>query len=240
MPKLPFLQRHCTKQFVDVQYVLLSMCVAFLRYLSLAEKDTGKLSDAIQYAQLLEHLHPAVLVRPKYQRYTSTSASYSSSSYFASRCGHRPAPAGDVRESAAAYVAKALLTERAECHAYDPKVTREAFLWELEYTNGVTPANTPLLDKLFHVDSDAYVAAAGSDAVCILTEWNLFKELDWQRIFDSMRKPAFVFDGRGILNHTVLRAIGFEVHAVGKDSTVAHRDGTAVPIARFAPPAAAQ
>ena len=130
---------------------------------------------------------------------------------------------GDVRESAAAYVVKALLGERAELRCYDPKVTRDAFLWELEYTNGVTSANTPHLDKLFHVDADPYTAAEGADAVCILTEWDAFKTLNWSRVFDAMRKPAFVFDGRNILDHAALRALGFEVYAVGKP-TVA-KDG---------------
>ena len=104
-----------------------------------------------------------------------------------------------------------------------PKVTRDAFLWELEYTNGVTAANTPLLDKLFHVDADPYAAAEGADAVCILTEWDAFKSLDWGRVFGAMRKPAFVFDGRNILDHAALRALGFEVYAVGKPT--ASKDG---------------
>ena len=134
---------------------------------------------------------------------------------------HSPTPSpltdtGDVRESAAAYVVKALVNEHAELRCYDPKVTRPSFLWELEYTLGVTPANTPLLDKLFHVDADPYEAAAGADAVAVLTEWDSFKSLDWARIFASMRKPAFVFDGRNVLNHEALRGLGFEVYAVGK------------------------
>ena len=57
---------------------------------------------------------------------------------------------------------------------------------------------------------------AGADAVAVLTEWDDFKRLDWRRIWASMRKPAFLFDGRNILDHASLRAIGFEVHAIGK------------------------
>ena len=106
--------------------------------------------------------------------------------------------------------------ERAELHCFDPKVTRDAFLYELEYTNGVTQANTPLLDKLFHVDADPYAAAAGADAIAVLTEWDMFKSLDWARLYGAMRKPAFVFDGRNVLDHAALRALGFEVFAVGK------------------------
>ena len=49
-----------------------------------------------------------------------------------------------------------------------------------------------------------------------MTEWNEFVELDWQRIYDNMSKPAFVFDGRILLDHAALRDIGFEVYCVGK------------------------
>ncbi len=55
---------------------------------------------------------------------------------------------GDVRESAAAYVAKALLQEEAELHVYDPKVQRTSMLEELDYTCGLNHGNYPKLDKL--------------------------------------------------------------------------------------------
>ena len=63
---------------------------------------------------------------------------------------------------------------------------------------------------------DVYAACKDAHAVCVVTEWSEFKTLDWQRIYDSMPKPAFLFDGRLILDHEALTAIGFEVHAVGK------------------------
>lgn len=63
---------------------------------------------------------------------------------------------------------------------------------------------------------DAYAAAKGSHAICILTEWDEFKNLDYERIYDDMVKPAFVFDGRNILDHAKLRDIGFIVYALGK------------------------
>ena len=63
---------------------------------------------------------------------------------------------------------------------------------------------------------DALSAAAGSHAICILTEWDEFKTLDYQVIYDSMVQPAFIFDGRNILDHAKLREIGFVVYALGK------------------------
>jgi UDPglucose 6-dehydrogenase len=122
---------------------------------------------------------------------------------------------GDVRESAAAYVAAKLIAERAALVVYDPKVKRAAMLEELEYTCGVTAANTPGLDKMLAAEADPYDACKDAHAVAILTEWDSFKALDWERVYAGMSKPAFLFDGRNILNHAALRGIGFEVYAVG-------------------------
>lgn len=63
---------------------------------------------------------------------------------------------------------------------------------------------------------DPYEAAAGTHALCVLTEWDEFKTLDYKRIYEGMVKPAFVFDGRNILDHAALREIGFIVYALGK------------------------
>lgn len=90
----------------------------------------------------------------------------------------------------------------------------------MEYTCGINDSNTPDLHKLLLTETDAYTACSGSHAVAVMTEWDAFKTLDWQRIYGSMVQPAFVFDGRNILDHHRLRAIGFDVYAVGKP----HRD----------------
>lgn len=50
-------------------------------------------------------------------------------------------------------------------------------------------------------------------AICVLTEWDAFKTYDYKAIFEKMTKPAFIFDGRNILNHDALREIGFIVFA---------------------------
>ncbi len=59
-------------------------------------------------------------------------------------------------------------------------------------------------------------AVEGAHAICICTEWDAFKTLDYEAIFKGMNKPAFVFDGRNILDHDALRKIGFIVYALGK------------------------
>jgi UDPglucose 6-dehydrogenase len=67
------------------------------------------------------------------------------------------------------------------------------------------------------IDDDPYVACAGAHAIAVITEWDAFKVLDYKKIFESMSKPAFIFDGRGVLDHKALQDIGFTVWAVGKD-----------------------
>ncbi len=50
----------------------------------------------------------------------------------------------------------------------------------------------------------------------MVTEWDEFKTLDYERIHASMSKPAFIFDGRNVLDHARLRSMGFIVYALGK------------------------
>ena len=68
----------------------------------------------------------------------------------------------------------------------------------------------------FNVVKDAYSACHGSHAICVMTEWDEFKELDFEKIYKNMAKPAFVFDGRNILPLKKLAKIGFETFGIGK------------------------
>lgn len=58
-------------------------------------------------------------------------------------------------------------------------------------------------------ETDPYKALEGAHAIAVLTEWDEFKTYDWQRIYDNMQKPAFVFDGRNVLNKEMIENIGF-------------------------------
>jgi len=88
----------------------------------------------------------------------------------------------------------------------DPKVSREQYYEDL---------GKEAMEKI-EIDEDPYVACAGAHAIAVITEWDVFKTLDYQKIFNSMSKPAFIFDGRNILDHRKLSEIGFTVWAVGK------------------------
>ncbi len=118
----------------------------------------------------------------------------------------------DTRESAAIYVADYLLNEQAEIVVYDPKVTEEQIYSDLEYLGSRSgDANRQAVTV---VDS-AMEACEDAHAIAVMTEWDEFKELDWKRIYDQMLKPAFLFDGRRLLEPKTKREIGFEFYAIG-------------------------
>ena len=125
----------------------------------------------------------------------------------------------DTRESAAIYVAEHLIEDGAEIHVYDPKVTEAKIKADMQYLlelNGITESR--ILSKLeqIYVYSDPMQALDQSHAVAVLTEWDEFKTYDWKVIYTKMCKPAFVFDGRNILDEKKLSEIGFQVKGIGK------------------------
>jgi len=125
---------------------------------------------------------------------------------------------GDTRETAAAFVMKDLLDERANLSVYDPQVTRDQMFEEFNYTLNVNNTTLPGLDGMITTASSAIEAATGAHAIALMTEWDEFTTLDYTQIYAAMSKPAFIFDGRNILPHAALREIGFEVYAIGKPS----------------------
>jgi UDPglucose 6-dehydrogenase len=126
---------------------------------------------------------------------------------------------GDVRETPAAAIVKALLNERARVSVYDPQVKIEEMMKELAY-QGVSEASHPDLHKLLTVHSDPYEAARDAHAIAALTEWDEFKTLDYDRVYADMTKPAFVFDGRNVLPHDTLRALGAKVYVIGRAQVI--------------------
>uniref|UniRef100_A0A8I6YAJ5 UDP-glucose 6-dehydrogenase n=1 Tax=Hordeum vulgare subsp. vulgare TaxID=112509 RepID=A0A8I6YAJ5_HORVV len=129
---------------------------------------------------------------------------------------------GDTRETPAIDVCKGLLGDKAQVSIYDPQVTEDQIQRDLamnkfdwDHPMHLQPTS-PSSVKQVSVVWDAYEATKGAHAVCILTEWNEFKELDYQKIFNNMQKPAFVFDGRNVVNADKLREIGFIVYSIGK------------------------
>lgn len=114
----------------------------------------------------------------------------------------------DTRESAAINVCRDLLVEHAKVCVYDPKVPADEIKAD---TLGKGVENSRL-----SIAKDAYEACAGAHAIAILTEWDEFKTLDYAKIFAAMPKPAFLFDGRNIVDLAALRKIGFRASGIGK------------------------
>jgi len=114
------------------------------------------------------------------------------------------ADTGDTRESPAIDVATQLLDERANVVISDPKALDNARIDLAGYTG-----------KLEFI-ADPYAAAKGAHAIAVMTEWKEYKSLDYGRIFAGMERPAFIFDGRNILNHEELFRLGFNVFPLGQ------------------------
>jgi len=118
----------------------------------------------------------------------------------------------DTRESAAIFVADDLLNEQANIAVFDPKVNEKQILSDLDYLGSRLPNENQKQLKVFN---NPYEACHQAHAIAVLTEWDEFKSYDWQKIYDQMLKPAFIFDGRNILDRKALEQIGFVYKAIG-------------------------
>ena len=110
----------------------------------------------------------------------------------------------DTRESAAIFVADDLLNEQANIAVFDPKVNEKQILSDLDYLGSRLPNENQKQLKVFN---NPYEACHQAHAIAVLTEWDEFKTYDWQKIYEHMLKPAFVFDGRNILDRDTLEKI---------------------------------
>lgn len=111
----------------------------------------------------------------------------------------------DTRESPAINVAQALISEEASVAVYDPKVS------SLKMYEGISEQEKKFLNAAL----SPYEACKDAHAIAILTEWDEFVDLDWNRIYNEMKKPAFVFDGRNYINKKNLAKIGFVTYSIG-------------------------
>eukprot|EP00300_Choanocystis_sp_HF-7_P023915 c25304_g1_i1.p1 GENE.c25304_g1_i1~~c25304_g1_i1.p1 ORF type:complete len:484 (-),score=131.57 c25304_g1_i1:153-1604(-) len=118
---------------------------------------------------------------------------------------------GDTRFSPAINVVAALVAEGAEIYIYDPKVRKTQIFADLKEI-----ADPARVEALVHVCKDHLEAAKDAHAIALLTEWDEFKSYDYAHLFQIMETPSFVFDGRNVLDHAALEAIGFKVYAVGR------------------------
>jgi len=111
---------------------------------------------------------------------------------------------GDTRDSPAIPLCEKLVGENAIVRIHDPKALENARI-ELKNLKG---------DVSFV--EDVYEAADGAHALALVTQWDEYRELDYEKIHERMAEPAFIFDGRNHLDHEKLYKIGFNVFPLGK------------------------
>lgn len=118
----------------------------------------------------------------------------------------------DTRESAAIYVADDLINEQADISVFDPKVSEKQMLTDLDYLQNRSSENNKRHLAAF---GNPYDACHKAHAIAVMTEWEEFIDYDWQKIYDNMQKPAFIFDGRNLLDKNKLERIGFVYQSIG-------------------------
>lgn len=126
----------------------------------------------------------------------------------------------DTRESAAIYVCRDLLLEKARLAIYDPRVTKAQIVKDLEDVfsesdTGLSDAKRDLIRDHVEVVDSASAAASEAHAIAVLTEWDEFAQMDYAKIHESMHKPAFIFDGRNVLKDAGLNDQGFDYYGIG-------------------------
>ncbi|MGJ1359032.1 nucleotide sugar dehydrogenase [Sphingobacterium siyangense] len=119
----------------------------------------------------------------------------------------------DTREASAIYVADHLLEEQANIVVYDPKVKEDQIYNDIDGLNSRSPEQNR---DLLKISNDPYSAIQDAYAIAIMTEWDEFKVYDWELIKTLMKRPAFVFDGRRILDSEKMDKMGFEYYTIGE------------------------
>ena len=116
----------------------------------------------------------------------------------------------DTRESAAIYVANNLLNKNIEIDIFDPKVKQSQVSLDLSNLNPDYQKS-----KVNFVD-EPFLNIFNYNIITIMTEWDEFISYDWETIFRSIKKPAYIFDGRNILNGELIKKIGFNYIGLGR------------------------
>jgi UDPglucose 6-dehydrogenase len=105
----------------------------------------------------------------------------------------------DMRDAPSINIARSLLTKGARVRAYDPVAIEAA---------------RPLMPEV-EMFNDPYQMAEGCDALVVVTEWNEFKQLDFDRLCQLMKRPV-LFDGRNIYDPEEVTLYGFQYRGVGR------------------------
>jgi UDPglucose 6-dehydrogenase len=118
----------------------------------------------------------------------------------------------DTRESAAIYVSDNLIKSNINLNIYDPKVKESQIFFDMNYINGNDKKNKEHIS----IYNNPIDCIHKTNIIAILTEWDEFKDYDWKNLYKKMSKPAYIFDGRNILDKVKLESIGFNYIGLGR------------------------
>jgi UDPglucose 6-dehydrogenase len=106
----------------------------------------------------------------------------------------------DMRESPTIPLIEGLLSAGARVQVHDPKATDSArHIFE---------------DRVMYA-ADPYSAAHGADALCVMTEWLVYRNPDFERVRKLLRRSLLV-DGRNLYDPERMKSLGFEYHGIGR------------------------
>ena len=118
----------------------------------------------------------------------------------------------DTRESPSINIANDLLEEGAYLAIHDPRVSKQQITSDLNLES-TTFDNRKLTGWGYY--EDIIEASVNADALIILTEWEIYKQINWHEISKVMRKPAWVFDTRSLIDQNVIKESGLHSWMVG-------------------------
>jgi len=121
----------------------------------------------------------------------------------------------DTRESPAIEICKDLINDGCNLSIYDPKVSKERIDEDLRNALNQKITNKDKESK-WEVSDNLYNSAMDSDALVILTEWEEFRNLNYEKLSEIMRPPSWIFDTRSIIDNEKANNYGFNIWSIGK------------------------
>ena len=121
----------------------------------------------------------------------------------------------DTRNSASIKICRNLLEEGAFLSIYDPKVENSQIERDLNFVE-----SQDKIKKNWHKANSIEIAIKDSHAIIILTEWEEFKNIDWQFFIKNMKKPSWIFDTRSLVNIKKAKKAGFNIWQIGNNINI--------------------
>ena len=120
------------------------------------------------------------------------------------------ADTNDTRNSPSIKISSQLLAEDATLVINDPKVEKQSIIRALNIKNDHLENKSNII-----FENDINKAIENADAVLIMTDWDIYKKLDWKELQNKMRKPSWIFDTRTIILETNIRETNLNFWQLG-------------------------